>query len=760
MGAVEAAATAPYHRAVLTARARLLVLLACLGAAVLALWCARPPAPRPVDAPGHSFSALRARERLAVLLADEAPHPVGSLANAAVRGRLLAELVALGLVPEEQSGFMCNEDRCAPVVNVLVRVKGRAPGPALLLAAHYDSVGAGPGAADDGHGVAVILETLRALLVDGAPATPLMAVFTDGEEAGLLGAQLFVQSPAFGEVGPILNIEARGTNGAARMFETSDGNAGLIARFAAGVANPSAQSLSYEIYRLLPNDTDLSVFKRAGAQGLNFAFIGAVRRYHTPLDDLAHLDLGSMQQAGDAVLGAARALLDASPGPVTHNASYADILGLVLLRWPSFLNLPLTGLGLALVLLAIGRARRRTQLSLIGVTAAAAANLLAPVLGAAGALGAHTLIEAATGPRGMYPAGMMLPGMAAAVAASFAAVLVLRFVARRVGAQAMALGGWLTWSLFAGVVAWIIPGASILWIAPTVLAGLGLLIAAERPGPLAVVCAAAGGLALMLWAPLVPAIIEALGLVPLLIGALVGVICSAVAPAFAETGDEHEGRGLLGLLAFATAVLGLLSARAPQFTAELPGKLNILHVQDLDTGEARHVLETGRTVDPLPAEFATLALWERSVALPWSQGELFAAPAGPGSPLGPSLTVTSVESRGELRHVTATVHARPGARLLIVALPGGLTSLRVGGRTLDRDKLRVAPSGRRMLTIFGPPEEGVALVAELRGSESWLLADGLPELPAGSRGLALARPSDRVPYQNGDLSVALRQVSP
>lgn len=744
----------------LTARARILILLACLGAAVLALWCARPPEPRPADAPADGFSALRARERLAVLLGDEAPHPVGTAANTAVRNRLLTELVGLGLTPEEQHDFMCSGDRCAPIVNVIVRLKGQAPGPALLLVAHYDSVGAGPGAADDGYGVAVILETLRALLADGPPATPLMAVFTDGEEAGLLGAELFVHSPAFAEVGAVLNLEARGTGGATRMFETSDGNAGLIARFAAGVARPSAQSLSYEIYRLLPNDTDLSVFKRAGAQGLNFAFIGAVRRYHTPLDDLEHLDLGSVQQAGDAVLGASRALLAAAPGPAAGNASYADILGLTLLRWPSVLNLPLAGLGLLLMLFAIGRARRRVHLAIFPVFAAAAATLLAPVLGAVGALGAHTLIEAATGPRGLYPAGMMLPAMAASFAASFAALLVLRFVARRVGAQAQALGGWLVWALFAGVVAWIMPGASILWIAPTLLAGLGLAIAGERPGPLALACAGAGGFALLLWAPLVPAIVEALGLVPLVIGGLVGLLCSAIAPAFAETGDEHDGRGLIGLLGFATAVLGLLAVRAPMFTPELPGKLNILHLQDLDSGEAYHVLETGRGGDPLPGEFAELALWEPTAALPWSPSPLPTAPAGPGSALGPSLEISTTEPRGELRQISGTLRARPGARMLTILLPTTVRSLRLAGRVVEPEKLRVTHTGRRVLTIHGPPEAGVPLVAELSGDEPWQLIDGLPELPAGSRTLVLARPADRTAYQNGDLSLALRKVSP
>src|SRR5690606_24229526 len=133
---------------------------------------------------------------------------------------------------------------------------------------------------------------------------------------------------------------------------TSDGNAALIAAYTA--ARPSALSLSYEIYRLLPNDTDLTVLKGHGLQGMNFAFIGGVLRYHTPRDDLAHLDLGSVQHQGDAVLATARALLAADlPPPAPHNAHYVDIFGAVLLRWPAWLDLPLAAVVL-LALLATG----------------------------------------------------------------------------------------------------------------------------------------------------------------------------------------------------------------------------------------------------------------------------------------------------------------------------------------------------------------------------------------------------------------------
>ncbi|HEY8379129.1 MAG TPA: M20/M25/M40 family metallo-hydrolase, partial [Nannocystis sp.] len=407
--------------------------LAVLGASLLvaALACLRsgPPAPLPADAPADRFSAARAHAVLADLLGDGAPHPVGSAANARFRARLLEHLRALGLQPEEQRAFTCTErGSCAEVTNILAWLPGQVPGPALALVAHYDSVPAGPGAADDGHGVAVVLEVLRALR-DSPRHAPLVAIFTDGEEAGLLGARALGRHPRLGELGIALNVEARGTTGAGRMFETSDGNAALIAAYAAA-PRPSAHSLSYEVYRRLPNDTDFTILKRHGLQGMNFAFIGGVQRYHTPRDDLAHLDLGSVQQHGDAVLAAARALLAADlPAPSAHNAHYADLLGLVLLRWPAWLDLPLAGL-VVLALLA-SALRRRRELSVRRVLLALAAPVLAVAAALAGAGLLLWAIAALTGPLGPWPAASGRCLLALAAAASAAALAALRPLARR-----------------------------------------------------------------------------------------------------------------------------------------------------------------------------------------------------------------------------------------------------------------------------------------------------------------------------------------
>src|SRR5207237_4744598 len=113
------------------------------------------------------------------------------------------------------------------VQNILARLPGTNPNrKAVLILAHYDGVEAGPAAADDGAGAAALLETLRALRAQkGALTHDIIALFTDGEEAGLLGAAAFVREhPWAKDVAVVLNFEARGTSGRSFMFETGPGN--------------------------------------------------------------------------------------------------------------------------------------------------------------------------------------------------------------------------------------------------------------------------------------------------------------------------------------------------------------------------------------------------------------------------------------------------------------------------------------------------------------------------------------------------------
>jgi len=281
----------------------------------LALWIALSqiphprPAPLPASAPATEFSAARAIEHVRAIA--QKPHPLESAEHDRVRDYIVSELAKQGLAPEIESGFSelnwGKYHASGNVQNIVARLPGSANTRPVMLAAHYDSVPRGPGAADDGHAVGVLLETLRALRAGLPLRNDVIFLITDGEERGLLGALLFVREhPWRSEPGVTLNYEARGTSGAAVMFETSTGNQWLIRGLQSAVPDAVATSVAYEIYRRMPNNTDLTVFKQGGLAGMNFAFIEHPEYYHTTQDTVEHLDPVSVQEQGRYALSLAR----------------------------------------------------------------------------------------------------------------------------------------------------------------------------------------------------------------------------------------------------------------------------------------------------------------------------------------------------------------------------------------------------------------------------------------------------------------------
>ena len=84
------------------------------------------------------------------------------------------------------------------------------------------------------------------------------------------------------------------------LMETNSGNAGLVKEFAAANTQyPVSNSLMYSIYKMLPNDTDLTVFRQQkNIQGFNFAFIDDHFNYHTAQDDINHLNTNTLAHQG------------------------------------------------------------------------------------------------------------------------------------------------------------------------------------------------------------------------------------------------------------------------------------------------------------------------------------------------------------------------------------------------------------------------------------------------------------------------------
>ena len=320
--------------------------LALLVALMLGSWIAFNdqllPESQPASAPAGVFSADRAFADV-TLLASE-PHPIGSTANVRVRDALVARMTELGLSPQIRPGVGVQQPKWAPdmvVAGPVENVVGILPGrdrtkPALAIMSHYDSVPGSPGAADDIMGVAASLEAVRAIKARGLPARDVMLIVTDGEEAGLLGANhFFRRDPLAKRVGLVLNLEARGSSGRVNMFQTSKDNGELIRLFQRTAERPTSSSLAVMIYERMPNDTDMTESLAAGIPGMNYAIIGRQFDYHSATSTPANLERGSLQDMGTQTLAAAsEAAFSADLPGKSASPIYSNLFGDIVVAYP------------------------------------------------------------------------------------------------------------------------------------------------------------------------------------------------------------------------------------------------------------------------------------------------------------------------------------------------------------------------------------------------------------------------------------------
>lgn len=234
-------------------------------------------------------------------------HYSGSKNHLEVQNYIVKELKKMGLETQIQTQTAINTKwfSATTAENIIAKIKGSENGKALMLLTHYDSnPHSSLGASDAGSGVVTILEGVRAFLAKKKqPKNDIIILFSDAEELGLLGAQAFVDEHAWTkDIGLVLNFEARGSGGPSYMLMESNGkNSKLISEFLAAKPNyPAANSLMYSIYKKLPNDTDLTVFRKdANINGFNFAFIGDHFDYHTAQDSYKRLDRETLLHQAD-----------------------------------------------------------------------------------------------------------------------------------------------------------------------------------------------------------------------------------------------------------------------------------------------------------------------------------------------------------------------------------------------------------------------------------------------------------------------------
>lgn len=188
--------------------------------------------------------------------------------------------------------------------------KGCDDATSLMFIAHYDSRYSQPmprqdtvwsyGAADDGYGLGVILESVdQALKYKANWKQGVKVLFTDAEEVGMMGmkAQWQNNREVFDNVGLIINLEARGPYGPALLFETSPGNARLMELYSSAADYPYTYSLTTVVYGFMPNFTDFTIAKE-DIPGFNFSTIADINHYHTDLDNFSNVNPRSIQHYG------------------------------------------------------------------------------------------------------------------------------------------------------------------------------------------------------------------------------------------------------------------------------------------------------------------------------------------------------------------------------------------------------------------------------------------------------------------------------
>jgi len=287
-----------------------------------------------LNTPETEFSSERALVHLKKI--SQKPHYVGSENHKEVRNYIVNELEKLDLTVAVQNQIAVNRKwrSGTNTQNIIARIKGSQNKKALLLLSHYDSnPHSSLGASDAGTGVVTILEGIRAFLANNpSPKNDIIILISDAEELGLLGANAFVKHhPWAKDVGLVLNFEARGSGGPSYiLMETNEGNKNLVQAFnKASPKYPVGNSLLYSIYKMLPNDTDLTVFREDGnIKGFNFAFLDDHFDYHTAQDSYARLDKNTLQHQADYLM------------PLLAYFSNADLESLDTNQDQVFLNFP------------------------------------------------------------------------------------------------------------------------------------------------------------------------------------------------------------------------------------------------------------------------------------------------------------------------------------------------------------------------------------------------------------------------------------
>ena len=509
---------------------------------------------------------------------------------------------------------------------------------------------------------------------------------------------------------------------------------------------------------------------RGQAQGVNFANIANVERYHTALDSLANADPRTLQHHGDQALAMVRALADAgpeldAPRSIADDAVWFDVLAMFIVQWPTSASL---GLALTALALIIGwTIRMRAWSSGLRGLAASLAAMVAAALGAVALGGLLQTLGALPVPWVAHPLPALLSLHGTCIAVGLA---VARLVAgRKASAQALWAGTWLTWAAIGVATAILAPGASFLFVVPALVAGL---VAWLRIEVAAAIPALVAG---VVWLPIVLLVYDGVGFVVPVLACISSVVLVSALPALwirngkAEADAERVARRRVAAgAAGVVAICAVASVVAPRFSVAVPQRVNVVFRQDepSDKGApmARVYVEAAWAWVPWgkPPAAMVRALGEPGrvrIEQPWAWSSPVPAADVPRITMqGPEATVLTSGPTPGAWDVRVRLRSVRGARTLALLLPAGrVIDVVCEGRT--------AIPRRGAVVFRGVPAEGIELRLTAEGSRPIDLTvldvtSGVPsaDIAPTAHAVLEARPAEAVQTQEGDITIATRQL--
>ena len=707
-----------------------------------------PPQAESEAAPGE-FDTSRAMSRLERILGDQRPHPVDSEADDAVRDRLMAELRAMGLQPQVHEATDCSAMpktrfvSCSHVRNVTATIPSARPGKQLLLNAHYDSTPTGPGAGDDGLGVAVLLE-VGSILKASPPPRPVTLLFNEGEEFGLNGAHAFMRDPQARDVNSLINIDNRGLTGPALMHETSDPDGAAISIYASATRRPYATSISSDFAKLIPNYTDVTFFKPMGWTLLDYGIIGNETRYHSPGDTIEALDRSSLAHVGTEVLAATRAMAAvpdparAAPGRVV----FTDIAGRI------FLRLPLVVAATALGILLFAAFVLAWRSSALGKPLLAAVSM---VVGGSIAAGAVSFIASMLRAGDFWRAYPLVPYLAIYATMLAAMTAIWARWGRGLDRRAMRTASWLLILVLGTAASLYLPGATILFLIGPALGVLSVGLARRNPQVATALAIAAAAVQFLMFAELLAAIEMLLIDGPLAAGALVAAL--AALPAIIETEPEGSRPAILAV-ALVAVPLWLAALVMPRSSAERPLQFSIDYFRDASKQAANWAVATKQA--PLPGNFP--GHWEKSV-LPYNGRTRWVSSAPLLSTPTAQARVVASQPNGAGRRVILALSAA-GGNTISIRFPKEADVKALGPAGAPVEIPATGEPDKPILRCTGRSCEGLQ-VEVLFGNQKPVEAELFSTrfgLPAEGKPLEAARPANAIPQYAPDQTITMSRV--